>query len=218
MANPTGERAGTPDLALRTLARFTAGMAEKPLAAFVQPNWVTAFPAKSMMARTDAVLEGDALVENEALAPPKTIGWQDPLDVIQDATAELVDVPETSLKEVGAGLLAPDASSAEDRNFSQLVSRQLTLDKVGKLTEYPRLRIACAFECSNLDLIVIASIDKDYIWLAYEGIPIFRFDARGGSLHRLRFRASKRHDLALDLHFEPLKGVGGRLGEFYLQI
>src|SRR4051812_4866522 len=111
-----------------------------------------------------AVPNGDALIEDEALALPATILGIYRLEIFEYAPFEVEDVLHAFGFEKGSGLFAPYSASAEHGNPGRnLVAKQFVplLPKPRrKVAERTCLRIDGADEAAGFDLIVIARVDQ----------------------------------------------------------
>ena len=78
------------------------------------------------------------LVEHIALAAPETLLLRNGLQVFQDAAAQVVDLLEALVLQIGRGLFAANAAGAEHGNGALLLTLELAGHVVGKLAKILR--------------------------------------------------------------------------------
>ena len=67
-------------------------------------------------------------------------------------------------------------------------------------------------------LIVIARIDEDGTWIAYQHVPILRRNIPAGVLKEIEIRLTHRYDLELDPHLHAMERLGLRARILHLKI
>src|SRR5689334_21058809 len=99
-----------------------------------------------MRARCVAVRYGDPFVENEAFAAPETLLGRDALQVVQNASVEVIDFVETHLNQMGGRLLAANAAGAEHRDLAVAPRIEVRFHVLGKVAECGSFRVERALE------------------------------------------------------------------------
>ena len=79
-------------------------------------NRSSAGSAEFALANLKPVDNRNAFVKDKALASPEAFGFGDPLQVLQDATFEVMDLENPSLFEQSGRFLATDATGTEHRD------------------------------------------------------------------------------------------------------
>src|SRR4029453_442091 len=63
------------------------------------------------------VSQRHAFIEHKTFAAPAALGFGHAFQVAQDAPLEVIDLVKSTGQQIGAGLLAPDATGAEHRDL-----------------------------------------------------------------------------------------------------
>src|SRR5580700_7693484 len=95
---------------------------------------------------TQAMAEGDTLVEHEAFAAPAALRLGDLFQIFQDAALEVIDLGKALRQQQRARLFAADAAGAEHRDLRVRCRIKLLRDEALELTEAGNFGIERALE------------------------------------------------------------------------
>src|SRR5207248_6746418 len=118
------------------------------------------------------VAQRHTFVEYKTLAAPAALLLRHAFEIAQDAALEVIDLTKALRQQIGAGLLAPDTSSAEHRD--PLVLRRVELF-CGEFLELPKASdtgIDGAFKSAHRHLESVAGIDHQRVGRCDQLVPV----------------------------------------------
>ena len=159
-----------------------------------------------VLAGAQLMVDGDALIEHEALALPQRLFLGHLFQVLQDTALEVIDLIEALLLEIGRGLLAADAAGAEHRHLAVLCRVQLARDVVREITEGSGVRVDGTGEGPHFHFIVIARVDQQHLRIGNQRIPVLRLHIGPDGVTRVDALDAHGDDLALELDLGAQEG------------
>ena len=98
-------------------------------------DWVFAAEAHAVLAGLEVVVDGDAVIKDEALAFPETFFLGDFLEIFKDAAFEVVNFLETLGEHERAGFLTADTAGAKHGYFFVLLDIDVVFNIFWKFAE-----------------------------------------------------------------------------------
>src|SRR5262249_39631339 len=123
-----------------------------------------------------AMAKCDALVEHETFASPAALGFRHFLQILQDATLEMIDLGKSLGEQKRTRLLAADAARAEHRDPLMPGRIKPACGKFLELPEPRDVRVQRAFERAHRDFEGIAGVDDKRIGRRDQRVPVVRLD------------------------------------------
>ncbi len=121
----------------------------------------------------------------------------------------MIDLLDPFAFEESRGFFAADTSSAEHRDPGWLACTEqafaLTDEPLWKIAKRGGLRIDRPCEGADLDLVIIARVDHDGVWIVDQFVPVLRVDICARLGGGVNIGSPHRHDFALEAHLQPMK-------------
>ena len=162
--------------------------------------------AKAVLAGFQLVVQRHPLIKNKALPSPAALGFRHLLEVLQDAPAQVVHLPEALLLQVAAGFLATDSASAEHGDaFAALLfdqGPQRGLCPLRKVAEALGAGVDGPLERADRCFVAVAGVDHQGVGIIHQCIPVIRFHVgahAGAGVHAIH---ADGHDLLFAPGFE----------------
>lgn len=135
-----------------------------------------------MTSDCEAVSDRHPLVEDETLPVPEALRLGDPFEIPKDAALEVIHLPHADLLEIRGRFLASNATDAERRD-PWLFPRIDAMREPGRqLTEGPDVRVDRVSKRSDLDFVVVSSVDHDDLGIADQFVPVLGGDVGPGQM------------------------------------
>ena len=135
--------------------------------------------AKAVLSRFQPVVQRHPLIKNKALPLPAALGFRHLLEVLEDAAAQVVHLPETLLLQVAAGFFAADPAGAEHGDalaallFDQGPQRGLC--PLREVAEALGAGVDGPLEAADRRFVAVAGVDHQGVGIIHQGIPVFGF-------------------------------------------
>ena len=166
------------------------------------------------------------LVEDKTFTLPAALRCRNCFQVLEDATAQVVDLVKTPQAQQRCRLFAADSSGAEHRHLglaailrSQRSARTgLGFQPRRKLRKTTCARVKRPGEAANRHFVVVAGIDQHEIGVIQQAVPILRLHVLARQHQWTHAGYVQGNDLRFQAHLEPHKGGCFRPGLLVLQI
>src|SRR6478609_1348911 len=149
--------------------------------------------------------ERDPLVEHKTFAAPAALLFRYAFEIFQYAPLEVVDLAKSLRQQIGAGLLAPDATGAEHRDLPTPGGIEMARGKILELAKALDAGIDRAFERAHRHLKFVSYIDDERVGGCDQRIPVGWIDVGADLLRRIGGGVAERDDLLLQPDLQPLK-------------
>ena len=126
-------------------------------------------------------------------------------EVFQNTATQLIDIREPLREKIRTRFLAADAAGAEHCDL--LFGRTLKLGRnvIAELAEGARARIVCAFKRADADLVGIARIEHEDVWVGNQRVPLLGLNVSSDPARGIGLGPAQGHDLALEPHLQAAK-------------
>jgi hypothetical protein len=171
--------------------------------------------AHPIAAGLEVVGDGDAIVEDKAVAFPFAFCFGDGFQIVQDAALEVVDLREAFGQHPGAGFFAANAAGTKHGHFAVLLGIEVAADVVGKLGERGGVGVDRPFKSPNFHFVFVAGINQQNFRVGNQIVPIFWGNVGADLLVGIGGGFSEGDNLGFDFDFEFgegfFAGAGGSL-------
>ncbi len=158
----------------------------------------------------------DAAIENIAFALPQALRLGDLLQIFEDPPFQVEHLFDPLPQKVIGGFLAADAPGAEHRDPLVVKAMLVRLPPGRKFAERSGLRVNRPLKAANPHFIIVARVDHSNVGRGNQRIPLLRRHIMPNPRFRVDIGLPHRHDLTLEPHFQPPKGLLG--GKAFLML
>lgn len=131
---------------------------------------------KAVFAGFKLMVERHALIEDEALSSPTAFVFRHLFEVLQDASAQMVNLTKSILLQIAARFLAADTAGAEHGDPLATLPFQKRPQRVfGPFRELPeafRAWIEGTFEAADRCFVAVAGVDDQGVGVIHQFIPV----------------------------------------------
>ena len=177
--------------------------------------------AHVVIAHFQPVFDRNPLVEDKTLAFPKAFLFRHRFEVFQDAAFQVIYLVKTLRLQQCRRFFATNATGAEHRDLGIRFRLQFVFDPCGQFAKACCLRVLGVFESTDGNLVIVAGIDHDDIWLADQRVPVLGVNIGSGIIGRVHAVHTQRHDFFFQAHLHSVEGrilrpgkLGVEIGEF----